>query len=317
MTMLRNKYSQLLAAGIKKIFVDFNELAMKESMMEDIFTIENSKQAYEDEIVFAGLGPMPEKVENDSFQYGELVQGGSKRVIHLTYGLGSRYSWELSEDDQYGIIKQVPKAIARSGNFTRQMVPFNILNQGFTSVKTVDGETLFNNAHPLLGGSAATATGPGVSNVVSTAGTYPNRPPVDVDLSYTALQLMNNHFERFVDSMGLPATMKPKLLAIPTELQFIAEEILGSDLTAYTADNTKNSIKRIGLSFKVYPYFTSSSAWYVFADKSQTQLKFYNRAPLQQDMDDDFDTRSVKHVAFQRFSAAAINWLGTWASAGP
>jgi phage major head subunit gpT-like protein len=184
MAMLRNKYSQLLAAGIKKLFVEFRDTELKNSYMEKIFNVESSGKAYEDEVLFGDIGAMPEKTENDGFQYTELTPGGSKRFVHLTYGLGARYSWELAQDDQYGIIKSVPKALARSGAFTRQQVPINVLNQGFLLVKTADGETLFNNQHPLLGGKAATEMGPGVSNVISAAGTNPNRPAVDVDLSY-------------------------------------------------------------------------------------------------------------------------------------
>lgn len=317
MTMLRNKYSQLLAIGLHKIFLDFQELEMKASTVEECFNMENSKSAYEDDLVMAGFGPMPEKTENDSFQYTEMVQGGVKRYVNLTYGLGSRYSWELAEDDQYGIVKKVPMALVRSGKFTREQVPWNVFNLGFTTIVTADGVALFHNQHPLLGGPAATNVGPGVGNVISAAGTYPNRPATDVDLSFTAIQLMINHFDRMIDSQGIPSMMKPKYLIIPPELKFIAEEILGSEYKPYTSDNERNALLKEGLSYKVIPYLTSGSAWFVLAEKGQHQVIFFNRAPLSQDFDDDFDTNAVKHVAKQRFAAGATHWIGTWGSNGP
>lgn len=317
MAMLRNKYSQLLAAGLNKIFVEFNETEMKADYVGQVFNMQKSKSAYEDFVFFGGLGPMPEKTENDGFEYNELSQGGTKRFIHLTYGLGARYSWELAEDDQYGIIKQVPKALVRSGRFTREQVPWNVLNLGFTTMTSVDGLSIFNNAHPLLGGPQATNVAPGLTNVISSAGTYPNRPSTDVDLSFTAVQLMVNQFERLVDSQGIPIMYKPKNVLIPSELKFIAEEIFGSEKKPYTSDNEKNALLKEGLNYMTVPYFTSQSAWFVTCDKSQHSLTFYDRAPLAQDFDDDFDTRAVKHVAFQRFSAGAENWLGLWGSNGP
>lgn len=315
MAMLRNKYSQLLAAGMRKVFKEFLEEEMKSGYVEQFFKVESSSAAYEDEFNFGDIGPMPEKTENDSFEYSELTIGGSKRFVHLTYGLGARYSWELAEDDQYGIIKQVPKALVRAGKYTREMVPANVFNLGFTTIKTSDGVSLFNNQHPLLGGAEATATGPGVSSLISAAGTYPNRPATDVDLSFTAIQLMLNHHDRLISSTGMPITAKPNKLIIPAELRFIAKELLESEYKPYTSDNEKNVLKDEGLSFAVYPYLTSPSAW--FAQCADHGLKFYDRAPLQQDNDDDFDTRSVKHVAFQRFSAGASKWQGMWGSNGP
>lgn len=317
MTMLRNKYSQLLAAGLHGIFVEFQKLAMQGSTMEMLFNVETSDKAYEDELIMAGVGPMPEKTENDSFMYNEIVQGGTKRYIHLVYGMGCRYSWELAQDDQYGIIKQVPKALVRAADFTREQVPWNVLNLGFTTVTTADGVSLFNNQHPLLGGVGATNVGPGLGNVISAAGTYPNRPATDIDLSYTALQLATIHANRMTDSMGLPVQLKWSDLWIPAELQFIAEELLGSEGKPYTSDNDKNVLKDLKLSYHIIPYLTSPSAWFLSAPKDKHSLKFFNRAPLAQDYDDDFDTRSVKHVAYQRFSCGATNWIGVWGSNGP
>lgn len=317
MAMLRNKYSQLLAAGLNKIFVEFEKTEMKSGYVDKVFNVNTSKSAYEDSIIFSGLGPMPEKTENASFQYQEMTQGGVKRIIHLTYGLGARYSWELAEDDQYGVIKKIPQALVRAGKFTREQVPFNVFNLGFTTYVTADGVALFSNVHPLLGGPAATNVGPGVTNVIGAAGTYPNRPATDVDLSFTAVQLMINQFERLIDSTGIPITYKPTQIIIPPELKFIAKEIFDSELQPYTSDNTLNAIKAEGLSYMTVPYLTSQSAWFALCEKAQHSLVFYNRSPLAQDFDDDFDTRSLKHVALQRFSAGAENWLGIWGSNGP
>ena len=273
--------------------------------------------AFEDEVEFAGLGPMPEKPEGESVAYQDAIQGGTKRYTHFTYALGCRTSMELFEDDQYKIINQVPKALARSAVFTKEQIAWNVFNLGFTTQTTVDGVSLFNNQHPLLGGPSATAIGPGLTNVVSAVGTYPNRPAVDVDLSLTAIQLATNQYERLIDAQGLPITVKLKHLIIPPELRFIAREILGSPNKPYTADNEINALIREGLDFYISHYLTSRSAWFIVGDKADTQLKFFTRKALDEDYADDFDTRSIKQIAFMRFSVGASNWIGTWGSNGP
>jgi phage major head subunit gpT-like protein len=317
MTMFRNQFSQLLALGVRANFVEFNELKQRPQEFPDIFNVAPSDSAYEDEVIYSGMGAAPEKGEGESFFYQDMVQGGTKRYIHLTYGLGARYSWELGRDDKYGFVKQVPKALVRAGKFSEEMIPFNVLNLGFSTIVTADGVSLFHNQHPLLGGPAATAIGPGVSNIIAAAGTFPNRPSTDVDLSFTALQLMSNQFERMIDQQGIPVVVRPSKIVVPPELRFIAEELLKSEYKPYTSDNEKNSLMQLNLSYMIGHFLTSQSAWFALAPKEDTQLKVYQRTKLQSDEDDDFDTRSVKQVSFQSLSAGATHWVGTWGSNGP
>lgn len=315
--MVRGQFAQTLAPGVHHWFLHFLDMQMREEEYSHIFNIESSTQAFEDEVEMAGVGMMPEKPEASAAIYDDLIQGGTKRYLHLTYALGSRASWELIEDDQYGIIKQMPKAHARSAMFAREMVAHNVLNLGFSTITTTDGVSLFNTQHPLLGGTAATNAGPGLTNVIAAAGTYPNRPTPDVDLSFTGVQLMVNQFERMIDSQGIPIRVKPRCILIPPELKFIAREILGSPGKPYTGDNELNSLLGEELKFRVCHYLTSQSAWFALADKEGHQLKFFDRHPIDTDYDDDFDTRATKVLTFQRFSAGATSWVGTWGSNGP
>jgi len=315
--MVRGTFAQTLAPGVHHWFLHFLDLQMRAEQYTHVFNVMTSKQAYEDEVEMAGVGMMPEKPEGTAFTYDDMVQGGTKRYLHLTYGLGSRASWELIEDDQYGILRQVPKSHARSAMFAREQVAANVLNLGFSTVVTTDGVSLFNTQHPLLGGTAATNVGPGLTNVIFAAGTYPNRPSPDTDLSFTAVQLMVNQFERMVDSQGIPVRVKPRYLLIPPELKFIAREILGSGGKPYTGDNELNALIGEELQFRVMNYLTSQSAWFAVAEKDAHQLKFFDRHPIDTDYDDDFDTRATKVVTMQRFSAGATSWVGVWASNGP
>jgi Mu-like prophage major head subunit gpT len=315
--MVRGQYAQLMAPGIHHIFNQWMDTYQRDLEYPAIFNIENSTKAYEDDVEFAGTPPAPEKPENTPVVYTQFVQGGTKRYVHLTYALGARVSFELYDDDQYGLTKQIPKALARSMRFTEEMVAWNVFNQGFSTVKTIDGLSLFNNQHPLLGGPAATNIGPGLSAVISAAGTYPNRPAVDVDLSYAAVQLMTNQFERLVDAMGMPIVYKPKALLIAPANRFLARELLGSPGKPGTATNEINSLLGEDLGYMISHYLQSDTAWYALCDKSMHQLRFFRRKAVDMDMDDDFDTDALKQKTKTRFSVGASHWLGTWGSNGP
>lgn len=317
MTMVRGQFSQLMAPGLHAEFVHWIDTLQREEEFSHILHVEPSDKAFEDEVEFSGLPPMPLKPEGESTTYQDAIQGGTFRYINNTYALGVRSSFELYEDDQYGIIMQVPKAIARSAHFTKEQNAWNIFNLGFTTQITADGVSLFNNQHPLLGGTNATSVGPGVSNVISAAGTYPNRPAVDVDLSFTAIQLMINQFERLIDSQGLPISVKPRYLVIPPELKWIAREILGSPHKPYTADNEINALIKEDLQYFISHYLTSASAWFAVTEKDGHWLKFLVRRELDEDFSDDFDTFSIKQLSRMRFATGATSWMGTWGSNGP
>jgi hypothetical protein len=317
MTMVRGAYSQLMAEGAHAAFVHWLNTKQRDEEYPFVFNVENSTKEYEDEWEFSGLGPMPEKPEAESLTYQDAKRGGTVRYLHFTYGLGVRSSFELYDDDQYGIVKQIPKALARSAHFTIEQQAWNVFNLGFTSIKTTDGVSLFNPQHPLLGGTQATLIGPGLTNLVYAPGTYPNEPLQDVDLSITALQLAVQQFERMPDSQGMPIQVKPKYLVIPPELKFIAREILGSPHKPYTSDNEINSILNEDLRYFVGHYLVGFSPWFLTADKSETWLKFFWRKQLDEDFADDFDTRSIKQVSFMRFSVGATSWIGVWGSNGP
>jgi hypothetical protein len=314
--MTRPHYADLMAPGLRSIFVQWNDTLQREEEYPLVFHVDPSDSAFEDEAEFAGLPPMPEKPEGESFTYQDLIQGGSVRFINYGYGMGIRASHELFADDKYGLIKQAPVALSRSAHFTREQKAWNVFNLGFTSITTTDGVSLFNNAHPLLGGPNATNVGPGLTNVISSAGTYPNRPATDVDLSFTAIQLMVNQYERAIDAVGLPISVKIKYLVVPPELMFICREILGSAHKPYTADNEVNALLAEDFKFITPHYLTSQSAWFAVSEKESHSLKFYTREALNDDYADDFDTRSVKMTSFMRFATGATTWYGTWGSNG-
>lgn len=318
MPQVRPKFPQLMQTGLKKFYFDSLDAALKSSDYPKVFNEEKSDGEYEQELEMAGVSALQEKPEDAPTAYTEMRQGGSKRFIHLTYSLGIRTSKELWEDDRYGLVKKGPQLLARSANFTEEMIAWNVFNQGFTStVSTFDGNPLFYNQHTLLGGTAATAIAPGAAGVISAAGTWPNRPSVDVDFSVAGLQLATNHAARMIDNMGFPIRLKWEHIVTPPELRFLVREILGSPGKPYTADNTINSLLAEDYKNIEVPWLNSPSAWFLLAKKSEHSLRVYHRERPTTSFDDDFDTDAIKQKTRMRMSAGAARWQGVWGTQGP
>ena len=319
MTMTRNQFFQAMSVDVAHNFIEFLDLRQRQVQFRSIFNVYPSKKAYEDAVHYAGFAPAQPKNEGESIVYDFLIQGGTRRYVHQTYGLGVRMSYELMQDDQTGMMEQSPKGLVQSHIFAQEQTASNVFNLGFSSTGTIvdDGVSLFNNQHPLLGGVQATNVAPGVGSFSTAAGTYPNRPQVDADLSFTALQFATMTFQRMPNARGLVVAVRPKHLRIPPELEFIAIELLGSAGKPYTSDNETNALLATGLSYEVNTYFTSASAWFLTGNKDEHRLMFYERQPIYGDYDRDFDQQALKFLAIARYSAGADTWINTFASLGP
>ena len=319
MSMVRNQFFQAMSSDVAHNFIEFLDLKQRTKLYPEIFNVKQSKKAYEDAVHYAGFGPALAKGEGQPVYYDNAFQGGTRRYIHQTYGLGMRLSYELMEDDQTGMFEQAPRALVQSHIFAQEMTAANTFNLGFSSTGTLtdDGVSLFNNQHPLLGGTQAINIAPGASNFSTAAGTYPNRPQTDADLSFTSLQYLTMLYQRMPDARGLPRQTKPKHLGIPPELEFIGIELLGSAGKPYTSDNEINALVSQGFQYYTWNYLPSASAWYLHGDKDEHRLMFFERDAIWGDFDRDFDQQALKFIAISRYSAGADTWIGTAASNGP
>lgn len=318
MPQVRAKFPQLMQPGLRKIYFDSYDAALKASDYPKIFHEENTTRQYEQELEMAGISALQEKPEDASTAYVEMKQGASKRFDPLTYSLGIRTSYELWEDDQYSLVKKGPTLLSRSAAFTKEIIAWNVFNLGFTSaVTTFDGLSLFNNQHALLGGAAATALAPGAAGVISAAGTWPNRPAADIDFSIAGLQLATNHSARMVDNMGFPIRLKWESLVTPPELRFLVREILASPGKPFTSDNTINSMLAEDYKNLESPWLNSPSAWFLVAAKKDHALTYWDREKPSTDFDDDFDTDAIKQKTRMRGTAGCARWQGVWGTSGP
>jgi hypothetical protein len=296
-----NGFSNLIAPGLSEVF--FNKYKQWPWEYTSIFNVEDSKQAYEEDIEVAALGQLVQKGEGTPIAYDDPFQSGRKRYTHTTFGLGFRVTHELYEDDLYGVIKKMPQALARSAQQTIEVQAANVLNNAFNTTLGVglDGASLISTAHP---------------NSKGTGGPYSNRLTTDADLSVTSLQQLIQLMETMTDDRDINLMVKPKLLVITPSQKWMARELLQSEYKPHTADNEINALKEEGLQYMVSHFATDTNAVFLLGDKSDHYLKFYWRQKLQFDNDDDFDTGDAKFKATMRFAAGFTSWRGICGTSG-
>ena len=297
MPATRGTFSQLLAPGLFSVI--FEDLAMHPEEYSQLFNIYPSEQAYEEDQLIAGLGAVPTKPEGTAIVLDEPIQGGSLRYTHVSYGLGFQVTREMWDDDKYGIMKRVSTDFAGGIRQTVESTFANVFINGFTSSQvTIDGVSLFNTAHPLLGG-----------------GTYSNRSATDIAFSISGIQELTILFEKQVNERGLLKRTMPKEVWGPVDLQFVFGEILHSAYKPYTGTNEVN-VHQGRFEPRINHYFTSATQWMITSDKRDHTLKGYWRTQPQFDSQDDFMTKGANFSTFMRFSVGSTYWHGVAGSNG-
>src|SRR6266446_1097324 len=94
----RGQFSQLLAPALYDIIYD--DLEMHPEEFSQLFNVETSDRAYEEDQLIAGFGTVPEKLEGTPISYDNGIQGGTYRLQHVSYGLGFQVTREMWDDDK-------------------------------------------------------------------------------------------------------------------------------------------------------------------------------------------------------------------------
>jgi phage major head subunit gpT-like protein len=295
-------FSNLLKPALHEIF--FNKYSQYPEEYSKVFDVLSSSRAYEEDSEVTGLGKLVSKSEGASITYDDPIQGKTKTYTHSSYGLGFRVTHELFEDDQYGIIKRMPAALARSANQTQEVEAWSVFNNAFsTSYTGLDGKPLCSTTHPNVAAGAG-------------SGPYSNRLSTDSDLSITSLQSAIEAMETTTDDRDLNLMIKPRLLVVPVQAKWMARELLNSEYKPGTANNEINALADEELKYMVGHYLTDTDAWFLLADKADHYLRFFWREKVKFSSDDDFDSGDAKFKVFMRFAVGYSGWRGVVGTPG-
>lgn len=266
-------------------------------MIPQVFNVESSDKWGEQSTSITGFGLVPASNENAPVSYDDFYQGYDKTYTHTLYKLAYRISKEMIDDEKWGVIKKAAQALGRSMFNTRQILAAAVLNGGFADTGP-DGVSLFSNAHPLIGGGTT-------ANTITAA-----------DLSVTSLRSAINTMADTVDDRGLLLNIMPKMLVIPNEVAWDAEEILKSSLKPDTANNAVNAFQRVSLDYMVWNYLTDADTWFLLAEKSEHSLKFYERESVNVSSDVDWEADASKTKIRNRFSVGYDEFRGAFGVPG-
>jgi Mu-like prophage major head subunit gpT len=268
---------------------------------KEIYETEKSERSFEEETKLSGFSAAPVKAEGTAISYDNAQEAFTARYNHETIALGFSITEEAIEDNLYDSLSaRYTKGLARAMAYTKQVKAAAILNNGFNATITGgDGVSLFSTAHPLVNG-----------------GTNANTPTTPADLNETSLENAVIQIAAWTDERGLLIAARPKKLIVPPALMFVATRLLETELRVGTNNNDINAIKNNGSvpeGYTVNHFLTAPNAWFLTTDVPNG-LKHFERTPLQNSMDGDFDTGNVRYKARERYSFGYSDPLGIYGS---
>ena len=271
-------------AGLKKVY--FIQYGLLREMFSAVFNLSDSSRGFEDFLPVSGLGRMSVINENSSIPYDQAVEGSRRTVAHTMYGQGfqvSRVNWD---DEQYGIMKRMTEALARSVRYEQEVQAWALFNDADagTDFTGFDGLPLIDDSHTLLNSNS----------------TWDNR--LTADLAVSSLQAAVDLFATSVDESNLNIAIEPSLLVVPSQNRWLAAELTESKFDPETADNRINALSDIGISWFATPFITDTDSFFLLSEKSNHDLMFIWRLRPETDDTVDFDTKALKFSAIQRFS---------------
>jgi hypothetical protein len=273
-----------------------------ENQHTQIYTIESSDRAFEEEVMESGFGEAPVKTEGAGVSYDQAQEVYTARYTHETIALAFSLTEEAVEDNLYDRLSaRYTKALARSMAQTKQIKAAAVLNGAFTTSVGGDGVVLCSTAHPTL-------SGPNLSNTLATA----------ADLSETSLEQALIDIQAFTDERGLKIAVQGLKLIIPKELQFTADRILKSTLRVGTADNDINAIRNMGMvpqGYTINNFLTDPDAFFIKTD-APNGMKMFERVSMKTGFEGDFDTGNVRYKARERYSFGFSDPRGLFGSPG-
>lgn len=268
----------------------------------DLFDMETSDKAYEEDVEITGFGLAPVKPETTGLVYDTETQGVVSRYTHIAYGLGYIVSYEEMRDNLYETVsKRRAKALAFSMRQSKENVTANVYNRAFNASFTFgDGQVLVGSAHPTLVGSQ--------SNLLTTAADFSEAAAEDL-----VIQIMQTQNNR-----GLKISNLPQSLHVPVQLWFEANRVLKSVLQNDSANNAVNVLRATNAfpkGVKINHYFSSATAWFVRTN-IPNGMTFFTREGVSFDQDNDFDTKNAKAACYERYSVGVTDWRQIFGTAG-
>ena len=304
-THVSENFGKLLYPGLRKIFFEtYSELP---EQFTKIYNVQTSNSATETDYGLGAFGDWTERSDELSpVEYAKISESGEVTYTHKAFTKGFMISRELNDDEKYGQMKKMAKALARAGRAKVEKDAIQVLTKGFQGTsgafKGRDEKELFHTAHNLVNSSKT------CSNMMT--------EELSEESLKKAIQMMASQ----LDEAGNLIQMKATKLIVPPALEDTALRLLHSTQLPGTNHNDTNEYLKDRLSVVVMDYLATTAGgndkfWFL-QDGNRHELNFFWRVKPEFKHEEDFDTFVAKYRGYMRYSYGFSDWRGMVGSTG-
>lgn len=291
---ISENFGDLLDPRFQRIFSDkYNE---HPDMVPMLYTMTPTNGR--NNMMWSDVGAVEDFTEfSGTVSYSSRNQGYDTTATPVEFVGGVQVARKLFDDDQYNIMDQRPRALARAAFRTRQSHGAQLFNNA-TSVDTTfytntENVALVSDSHTTTSG-ASTSTG--FDNQTTSA------------LTAAALQAAYIQHRDLRGDQAERISVIPDTLLVPIDLQEAAYEITASAGKVDSADNNRNVHEG---RYKVieWEYLNDANNWFLIDSMLKEESLFWtDRTPLEFAMIEDFDTLVAKWRGYMRHAYAHTDW---------
>lgn len=275
---------------------------------EEVFDVKDSTKRREEVSEYVGPDVVIQTEEGSPYQRVQMRKAYTAATVHLTFTGEVKITHEMMRDNLYDEINQRVFGLADAMQRKIYKDAMQLFYNGFTSVLTPDGVSLYNAAHPLK------------FNTVTT-GTNRTDTPLNSDSLFDAIaDMLETKDENGSVAPGF-GEGEIQLIVGPRLLKY-AEELVGSDKVSDSMNNAINVYKK---KFKITvvclpllaeaPSGFVKTQWYL-RDKNRARNYFFYRERPRTWMVKDQNSPSVLYQALCSYSFLQPTWRGQWGSQG-
>lgn len=304
-THVSENFSKLLYPGLRKVFFEtYSELP---EQFSKIYNVETSTSATETDYGLGAFGDWEERTsEVDTVKYAKIKDSGEVTYKHKAFTKGFMIGRELYDDEKYGQMKKMSKAMARAGRAKVEKDAITVLSKGFKgctgAIKGRDKKELFHDTHNL-------------ADSVKTCSNMMTDELSEASLK-KAIQMMSEQ----LDEAGNLIQMKATKLIVPPALEDTALRLLHSTQLPGTNNNDTNEYLKDRMSVVVMDYLSTTAGgndkyWYL-QDGTRHELNFFWRVKPEFKDTEEFDNLVAKYRGYMRYSFGFSDWRGMVGSTG-
>lgn len=287
-----NHWAELLDPALREAFyIGFGTAGpvRRTSLIPVVFDVVGSDRADE---THQGVGVLSSDQWNEfektgRVPYDDTNKGFDKTFTHEEFAKGITVQRRLIDDNKSQIAFARADRLGDSAFRKREKDGASVFNNAFTAGAYAgpDSVALCSASHPVSAEDSSTWSNTGTSALSADS------------LSSTRVAMM-----RFEDDRGDIMDVMPDQLLVPPELEDTAIPLTGSVLDPTSANNAVNPIPGRFQTI-VWHYLTDTNNWFMLeAKRRQQSLKWYNRIPLEFQLERDFETYQAKWAGYMRYS---------------